>query len=360
MSNHRFATMKNLSRGRVRLALLALCLLGGAQGAMAVCKRYTGTPAGTPPFFAERSIDMAMGTVVISPNTAVGELIKSQPFSISGGTEHMFDCMTGNANGVGGMVHGVMLQGTLVPGYTDRYTTAVPGVGIRLTRLIAGPDTGSGPTSTKATYPHDISVPYGYGELYAGSSFLVELFKTAPVTGNGPLAAGTYTRYYGDGDPGNSAITTYLSGNGITIITPSCTVDTGSRSFSVQLGNVALSRFGGMGTTAGDKPFKIQLNCQPGQNAQNLVYLQMDATQDPTTSAPGVLKITGGTDIASGVGIQVLDKDAAPVPFGDDVLVGPSKDGAYVLPYTARYYQTGSTVTPGRADGTATFTLNYK
>ena len=40
--------------------------------------------------------------------------------------------------------------------------------------------------------------------------------------------------------------------------------------------------------------------------------------------------------------------------------VGPSKDGSYVLPYTARYYQTGNTVTPGQANGTATFTLDYR
>ena len=64
--------------------------------------------------------------------------------------------------------------------------------------------------------------------------------------------------------------------------------------------------------------------------------MDAEAQQDPAIAAPGVLKITGGPDIAGGVGIQVLDKNAAPVPFGDEVLVGPSKDRAYLLPYTAR------------------------
>jgi len=75
----------------------------------------------------------------------------------------------------------------------------------------------------------------------------------------------------------------------------------------------------------------------------------------------GVLKITqGGSGTATGVGIQVVDNQGVPVKFGEDTLVGPSKNGDYVLPYTARYYQTGNKVTPGRADGTATFTLDYK
>ena len=52
----------------------------------------------------------------------------------------------------------------------------------------------------------------------------MELIKTGPVTGTGQLAAGTYTRYYGDGD-GLSAITTVLSGNGITVVQPTCSVE---------------------------------------------------------------------------------------------------------------------------------------
>lgn len=341
MSKLRFATMKNLLRGRVRLALLALCLLGGAQGAGAVCLKHST--------FKPRSINMSMGTVVIPENQPIGLIGTPKRFSL-GASEIMWDCVQA------GQTHGVMLQGTPTPSDPTVYTTNVTGVGIRLSRFISG---GGIRPDTLVTYPHDLSYAANTTvTLFQDSYFQVELLKIGPITGNGPLAVGTYTTY--SGDDGISLITTELSGLGITVITPSCTVDTGSRNISVPLGNVALSRFGGIGTTAGDRPFKIQLNCQPGQNAQNLVYLRMDATQDPATGAPGVLKITGGTDIAGGVGIQVVDKDAAPVAFGEDVLVGPSKDGAYVLPYTARYYQSGSTVTAGRADGTATFTLSYK
>lgn len=75
----------------------------------------------------------------------------------------------------------------------------------------------------------------------------------------------------------------------------------------------------------------------------------------------GVLRITqGGAGIATGVGIQLLGGDAQPVRFGKGMQVGPMKNGSYDVPYTARYYQTAARIRPGRADGTATFTLEYR
>jgi len=334
-----FVAMKVLCRA-ARFASVVLALLSGAHGAWAAC---TVTPG-----YVEKTVDMNMGNVVI-PNTAgVGTVFKKQPFSLPlTGNDKPWTCKNG------GTVNGDMLQGTPVPGYDHVFTTAVPGVGIRLSRYF---------DSTAVTYyPHVLTTPSDFGNFNAAARFEVELFKIAPVTGNGPLSQGIYTRYYSPAD-GKSVLTTILSGVGITIITPSCTVDAGSRNIPVQFGKVARSSFKGIGSTTGDRNFNIRLNCQAGQNAQNTVYLRMDAQQDPSTSQPGVLQITqGGTDIvAGGVGIQVLDKNANAVTFGDDARVGPSMDGSYVLPYTARYFQTGNTVTAGRADGVATFTLGYK
>jgi len=333
--------MKGLWRGRVHPALLALFLLCGASGAWAECTLNPGV--------TERFVNMDMGNVLIPP-LPVGGLIASRqfPFQANGSAEPIVTCSE-----TGGTVHGVMLQGAPDANFPNVYSTAVPGVGIRLSRKISSTQT--------VYYPHTVQFT-GAASAYfeAGTQFMVELIKTAPVTGNGPLAQGTYTRYFGD--DGKSTLTTQLLGIGTTIITPSCTVDAGSRNIPVQFGKVPLNSFGGRGSPAAnyDHNFNITLNCSAGANMRNTVYLRMDATQDPSNQ-PGVLQITqGGTNVASGVGIQILDNNAAPVTFGDDALVGQSKDGSYVLPYTARYFQTGNQVTPGRADGTATFTLDYK
>lgn len=291
---------------------------------------------------------MDMGKVVIPNELPVGAVIarKTFPIPTRGTSEYLFDCTGG-----GGTLIGVMLQGAPLQSDSTIYSTAVAGIGIRLSRVI---DAG-----LTVNYPHRLWRSAAYIYFALGTQFQVELIKTAVATGNGPLAAGTYTRYYGDGD-GISMLTTVLSGNGITIVTPSCSVDLGSRNILVDFGKVPQSNFKGRGTTTIDRQFNIKLNCKAGQNAQNTVNLRMDATPDPSNQQ-GVLKITqGGTGTATGVGIQVVGNQSVPVKFGDDVLVGPSKDGDYVLPYTARYYQTGDKVTPGRADGTATFTLDYK
>ncbi|MGJ7604411.1 fimbrial protein [Variovorax sp. LT1R20] len=326
-------------RRSVRFAVSALALLLGAQGAWAAC---TVTPG-----YVEKTVNMAMGRVLIPNDAAVGTMFKSQlfPLPLSGTTNKPWTCVGG------GNVKGVMLQGTAVPGYDHVFTTAVPGVGIRLSRYFSDTEV--------SYYPHDRSTTSDFGDFNAASRFQVELFKIAPVTGNGPLAQGTYTRYYSVAD-NKSVLTTNLLGEGITIITPSCSVDLGSRNILVEFGKVPQSNFKGRGTTTGDRKFNIKLNCKAGQNAQNTVYLRMDATQDPSNEQ-GVLKITqAGSTTATGVGIQVVDDKTVPVKFGEEALVGPSMDGSYVLPYTARYFQTGDKVTPGRANGTATFTLDYK
>lgn len=323
-----------------RLFIPALMLLLGAQAARAACY--------VTPGYIEKVVNMSMGRVIIPNDAAVGTLIKSQlfPLPLAGTTNKPWTCSGG------GNVKGVMLQGSPVAGYDHVYTTNVTGVGIRLSRYFD--------QNSVSYYPHDRSTTSDFGDFNAASRFQVELFKIATVTGNGPLAQGTYTQYYSVAD-GKSVLTTNLLGEGITIITPSCSVDLGSRNITVDFGKVPQSNFKGKGTTTGDRNFNIKLNCKAGQNAQNTIYLRMDATQDPSNEQ-GVLKITqAGTGTATGVGIQVMDGGKnQPVKFGDDMLVGTSKDGDYVLPYTARYYQTADKVTPGRADGTATFTLDYK
>jgi len=328
---------------RTGFAVTALALLCGAHGAWASCVRYPGTLA--------KSVTMDMGRVLIPNDLAVGSSIASREFDIPtrGISEFVFNCTRG-----GGTLIGVMLQGSPVESGSTIYSTAVTGVGIRLSRVIS--------SDLTVIYPHRLARTASNIYFPEGTKFKVELIKTAAVTGNGPLAAGTYTQYYGDGDS-VSMLTTTLSGNGTTIITPSCTVDAGSRNIPVNFGKVTTSSFKGPTSTAGARDFNIRLNCSAGQNAQNTVQIKMDATADPA-NVDGVLRLTqaaAGTNTAGGIGIQIVDASTkAAVKFGDTVDVGPSKNGSYVLSYTARYYQTGDRVTPGQANGTATFTLDYR
>lgn len=73
-----------------------------------------------------------------------------------------------------------------------------------------------------------------------------------------------------------------------------------------------------------------------------------------------MLGLTPGSESAGGIGIQLLDGAAKPVSFRTAAVVGPSKDGLYVVPYMARYYQTANVVKAGQAHATATFSIEYK
>lgn len=332
---------------------LRLCIMGfalGWGGAWAGCVRDPGT--------LEIQIDMNMDTVYVDNSVAVGTVIASKSFLIpvrnpgptGAATPFTFDCRP-----FGGTLYGVMLQGSPVPGLDHVYTTAVKGIGIRLSRYLGGAYDGK----STVYYPSSATYISSQPALYSGSYFRVELIKTDAVTGSGALASGTYTRYYGDGDM-KSALTTTLSGRGITVITPSCKLDPNSVKLSVPLGPVPVQSFRSIGSVAGARTFDVKLQCSAGQNASNTVYLRMDAVKDPATNEPGVLKIATGPSAATGVGIQVLDPSKAGVAFGQDVKVGPSIDGVYTLTYTARYFQTGAKVTVGPANGAANLTISYK
>lgn len=310
-----------------------------AAGAHASCAQYPGT--------AERIVKIDFGQVLVPADVGVGGTIATRSFGISaGGTaDRLLQCTNG------GLGIGVVPKGALAPGYTDVYSTGVTGVGIRI--RWGGPYDKSYPFVE--SYPSNLSYIY----LSPGAQLTVELIKTGPVTGNGPLGAGTYSQFRGDGD-GLPVVSSTMTASGTRMLTPACSVDTGSRNISVQFGNVPLSSFGGPGSTSASRPFNIVLHCRSGLDAQNAIYLRMDATAD-ASNQPGVLQISqSGGGVATGVGIQVLDKNSTGVSFGDDVPVGPSRDGSYTLAYIARYYQTAARVTAGSANGTATFTLTYK
>ncbi|MGJ7528979.1 fimbrial protein [Variovorax sp. GB1P17] len=335
----------NAAMGRklARLTLSAAGLLSGAQGAWAA---DTGCKMNTPDY-QPLTIDMVMGTILVPNDAVVGQKLGERDFPINpSASKTPWKCATSDT------VNGVMLQGQDMnfPGLEKMYSTNVQGIGIRLLRVIS--------STTKHYYPHTLTG--SFGPFDPSAKFRVEVYKTAGTTGSGPLAQGTYTRYFSNGDPGNSVLTTFLSANAITIITPSCTVDVGSRNISVQFGKVPQSAFKGKGSTAAERNFNIKLNCKAGVGMANQVYLRMDATKDPGGD-DGVLRLTqDGQGVATGVGIQVIDDKKVPVKYGEAAFVGPSKDGDYLLPFTARYYQTGNAVTPGRANGTANFTIDYK
>ena len=330
----KFLGQKKISRWP-RAMLTVLFLATGAGGAWAKCTIEPGFPTAV--------FTLNMGTITIPPDQAIGPIGDPTTFPRVSTAVKAGSCnIKGNAN--------YRMVPAEVPGFTKVYETGVKGVGIKLT---FNPGDGPIDLTNTITYNGNLNI-----FLLPSSSYTVQLYKTGPVTGSGPFTPGAIMNATFDTDT-KPFTTVFIPGNGITVVTPSCTVDAGSKNIVVQLGKVRTSSFSGVGSTAGSRPFDIKLNCSAGTSANNTVFLRMDATPDPS-GQQGVLQVAQGAGAATGVGIQVLDGNSTGVRFGEDALVGPSKDGSYVVPFTARYFQTAPTVTAGPANGMATFSLNYK
>lgn len=136
-----------------------------------------------------------------------------------------------------------------------------------------------------------------------------------------------------------------------------CTVDSGSQNLNVDLGNVAQTALDG---TAGMKaaPTRFTLSLSDCPDTANGANVKFDGTSDGVNQ--NLLALDSGAGIASGVGIEIADKNGTSIPLhtaSTDYTLGP---GSNTLDFIARYVSTGTAVTTGTANGTSQFTINYK
>ena len=340
----------NLPRQRICLAVVAVlgCTVA-ASSALARCVLRSDT-------FVPQDVQMDMGQVVILPSTPIGGVIKELVVAINQ-RDNIATC-TGGGSAMGRYVNAA--QQTPVPGFANVFATDVAGVGIRVYR-----DSGQ----IQAYYPHTLALGSSSGVNLAGGMFRVELIKTAAQTGSGVIAPnGRFTTYYFDGEGERSPVlTSTFKGSGTTVVSATCQVQAGSRNIVVDFGSVPRTTFTGVGSRAVDRDFDIQLTCQGSNLAlyQSAVGIRLDATQDGS-NRPGVLALSAGANRATRIGIEVVQRDGTAereLRFGEAVNLGRTVVGTstLTLPLRARYIQTvAGAVGAGTANGTATFTIEYR
>lgn len=332
----------------LRAALSGVVLASLAPVAQAACALSAG-------FFVPQDVQMDMGQLVILPGLPVGGLIKELVVNIDP-RSGVGRCT--RASSVIGVYNNARQQ-ILVPGLDNVRATDVAGIGIRVYR-----DSGE----VKAYYPHVYPVNTDGAVDLAGGFFRVELIKTAAVTGSGLIApSGRFTTYYFDGDGvGKPILVSTFRGTGTTVVNPTCSVQAGSRNIVVEFGSVPASTFTGVGARAINRDFDIRLDCQGSNVAQyqSRIGIRLDAVQG-ASSLPGVLPLSAIANSAAGIGIELVQRNGTAekaVRFAENIDLGVSVAGTSTmsLPLRARYIQTRpGRVTPGRANGTATFTIQY-
>ncbi|MBW1216172.1 fimbrial protein [Pantoea allii] len=134
-----------------------------------------------------------------------------------------------------------------------------------------------------------------------------------------------------------------------------CVVDSNARELSVDMGTVASRDFTAGQLTSELVPFSIYLrNCS---SLASGVKVTFEGTPDLADSS--LLRLTEMNESASGIGIEILDKEKNPIPLNfasAHYSLTPNSDAE--LKFYSRYKSTAA-VKPGMANATATFNLEY-
>jgi len=194
---------------------------------------------------------------------------------------------------------------------------------------------------------------------------------------SGPLTAGITLEFYKIGAlrPGRveaqsvGALITQTSGlwqnpesvvrsTAFTVTSQGCTVS--KTSIQVPMGaSIHSSNFSGVGSTTGTQAFAIPLSCDAGVRVSLTVS---PGSAGAWNAANGLLNLdtAGASSVAGGVKLQILSQNR-PLVLNSPLNLGtrPSS-GVFNIPLTARYYQSGATISGGQANATATFTLKYE
>lgn len=342
MTDQAASTMHLVPRhGRQLLALFALLLLALAGRAHAGCQ-YTNKPGAvtfTPPTTITLSNSLPVGTILWT---------SSQIDPTSPPTLNCENTTTNNgiANTSGNPTGS---DETLFP-------TSVPGLSYR----ILHPDS----STLLSAYPYNASVPAGQITFNVASA--LQLVVTGTIAPGSVLTGGQFAQWNVDMCNGFSFGNFYcyqskgtypvetFSTTSITFIAPACTVAVDPT--VVTLPAVLASAFTGKGATTGQTLFNVQLNCQASANLAITL-----ATSNQQTGTTSVIAPTAGSGYAGNVGVQILDGHSGnPITFGTAISEGTTTSGAMNLPFYARYYQTGTSVSAGNVTATATYTLTYQ
>lgn len=309
--------------------------------------------------FAAQNIDVNLGEISVPSTLPVGGVILARSFSISPKSANTFICDPFGPNSSSLVIFQATSNG-YVPTVPGGLVTAVPGIGIRIMQTL----TGNGGVLISPYYAADVY--YRPGQLLGipASTVTVELIKVDATVGSGKI--GNDGLFAGQvlNNARTPMVTLNLRNGGAIIKPPTCKVSAGSQNIAVNFGPVSSSAFSGVGAIAANRDFNIELDCQSSNVANSTVGIRVDALQD-ASNFKGALPLAVSAGTASGIAIQMVRRDSQgeqPVRFGENIVLatGVMNTGTLVLPLRARYIQTrAGAVLPGKAAGSATFTIQY-
>ena len=157
------------------------------------------------------------------------------------------------------------------------------------------------------------------------------------MAGNPPRSF-SETRFYG-ASPGNYQVEN------------SCTVNSQSN-ITISMGEVSTDQV--KQNQAPNRPFAISLNCPQGTR------VLVTATDNNNPNNRGNRLSLNSNAVAKGVAVQLTQANGQDLFLGQATAFTAVNDGPLDISFSARYVATSTTLTPGSANSTATFTLAYQ
>ena len=330
-----------------RLAMLAFGLLlltvsGFARATCTTSNYHTGTVSFPP-------------ATVTLPNGAYAGLVlwTSVPTPVVNPVQGT--CTGSTSNGLQNQ-----LAGQPPPGSDTLFPTGIGGLSYRI--LFTGSNNFTNAPLGVHAYPNQ---PYATGIVTFDGTAQLQLVITDPVafgSASPSTISGVLAHWNLDGCImilgwpvcGTGSVIDF-NASGITFVAPACTIAVDPT--VVTLPTVYSSAFTGVGSTTGQTPFSVQLNCPSAAAGDNLAITL--ATSNPAGATGVIAPASSGSGIANNVGVQVLDKNGNPIAFGTAIPAGAATAGIFNIPLNARYYQTGTPVAGGNVTATATYTITY-
>ncbi|MRS16668.1 fimbrial protein [Enterobacteriaceae bacterium RIT691] len=330
----------SLSRFLSRLLFLVLLGCGVAH---AECYSLTGSSS-------DSALFMDIGRVIVDADAPTGSVLATRSWTLRN-VSTSYRCSGSNQFDARVMMPGSQDAGNGV------WSTNIPGIGLRFTlkNNVGMPLSYNGQMNLNSGSSTDVTMK--------NATFTLEVVKTALLSGSGQVAPGQYTTF-GNTLSGTPLFTTWLRGNSLTIVSPSCRVSN-TMNFHVDLGNVSFSEFKGPGSTTGGRDFSIKLQCPGGAGvAGTRVNLTFDGNlAENTTVAQGVLRNEQqGMNVATGIGVQVLDMKHQLIEFrkANPVAILNSEAMQFLnLSYFARYYQYLPKASAGVVQSHMVFSISY-
>ncbi|WP_253378718.1 fimbrial protein [unidentified bacterial endosymbiont] len=143
-----------------------------------------------------------------------------------------------------------------------------------------------------------------------------------------------------------------------TINSNACVVDNSSAAQTIPLGDIPVALFSNQGTVTSEVNFDIQLlNCST-ETFNNATVTFTGETVSGNASVLALLE--DGETPASGVGVQILQNGTKLNFDGSNATPAFTiVEGTNVMSFSAQYISVAENVTPGSANATAKFVVNY-